>query len=56
MRATILRCVSVTVREDVDRDDNARLERLRKHIDDNTRFYNIDRKCQIQILIITIPA
>ena len=35
---------------------NVRLEKLRKHADDCTEFYNVDRKVQIQTLIVWISA
>ena len=41
---------------DVVKHDNAPLERLRKHADDKAKFYNINRKGQIQSLVVTIPA
>jgi hypothetical protein len=36
--------------------DNVRLERIREHADDHRGFYNIDRKVQIQSLIVFISA
>jgi hypothetical protein len=54
MRETILKWTSE--RRDTDRDDNALLEWLGKHADDCAVLYNIDRKGQVQSLIVTIPT
>jgi hypothetical protein len=35
---------------------NARPEKLREHAEDRSEFNNINRKCQVQNLVVTIPA
>jgi len=56
MRATMLMRVLLKMIRDEDSDDNARLERLWEKANDHAKFYNIDRKCQIEPPIVRIPT
>ena len=56
MRATMLMRILLKMIRGWESDNNARLERLREKANNQAKFYNIDRKSQIEPPIVRVPA